>query len=133
MKINFIFLKRSLIAVLGFIALYYLMILAQALLSQPKKNENNFSSIPSSQSILPLTDKQSLKSSPGGFDYRVVGSRAGDIQASVIVEKNNQQYVVQQGELLENTYKLISVDSKVAIFTHNGKSYQWSTNLKIDN
>ena len=42
-------------------------------------------------------------------------------------------YVVQQGELLENTYKLESVNSKIAIFTQNGKSYQLSTEITINN
>jgi hypothetical protein len=63
------------------------------------------------------------------FDYKVVGYRAGQNRASVIVEKNNQTYVVQQGELLDNRYKLISVDSEVAVFSQNGKKYSLSTQL----
>jgi hypothetical protein len=133
MKINFILLKRSLIAVLGLIAVYYLITLSVALISQPSNIENNFSSISNAQYVAPSGVQQSFQPSSTGFDYRVVGYRASNNQASVFVQKNNQTYVVQQGELLENKYKLISVDSKVAIFNHNGKSFQLSTNLKIDN
>ena len=51
----------------------------------------------------------------------------------MIVEKNNQTYVVQQGELLDNRYKLISVNPEVAVFSLNGKNYSLSTQLQKDN
>jgi len=63
------------------------------------------------------------------FDYKIVGYRAGGLRSSVIVERQNQSFVVQQGALLENKYKLISVGSDSAIFEYMGKRYQLSTNL----
>ena len=133
MKINFILIKKALITLLGAIAIYYLINLYLVLMSQPEDIKNNFSSISNSQSILE-NPRQSLQETvSSSFNYKVIGYRAGDKRASVIVEKNNQTYVVQQGELLENTYKLESVNSKIAIFTQNGKSYQLSTDITINN
>ena len=133
MKINFILIKKALITLLGAIAIYYLINLYLALMSQPENIKNNFSSISNSQSISENPGQSIQESVSSSFDYKVIGYRAGDKRASVIVEKNNQTYVVQQGELLENTYKLESVNSKIAIFTQNGKSYQLSTDITINN
>ena len=133
MKINFILVKKALIIMLGAVAIYYLINLYLVLMSQPENIKNNFSSISNSQSISENPGQSIQESVSSSFNYKVIGYRAGDKRASVIVEKNNQTYVVQQGELLENTYKLESVNSKIAIFTQNGKSYQLSTDITINN
>ncbi|MDB4029391.1 hypothetical protein OAD71_02420 [Gammaproteobacteria bacterium] len=133
MKINFILVKKALITMLGAVAMYYLINLYLVLMSQPENIKNNFSSISNSQSISQNLGQSKQEPLSSSFNYKVIGYRAGDKRASVIVEKNNQIYVVQQGELLENTYKLESVNSKIAIFTQNGKSYQLSTDITITN
>jgi len=133
MKINFILVKKALITLLGAVAIYYLINLYLVLMSQPENIKNNFSSISNSQSISENPSQSIQETVSSSFNYKVIGYRAGDKRASVIVEKNNQTYVVQQGELLENTYKLESVNSKIAIFTQNGKSYQLSTDITINN
>ena len=133
MKINFILIKKALITLLGAAAIYYLINLYLVLMSQPENIKNNFSSISNSQSISENPRQSIQESVSSTFNYKVIGYRAGDKRASVIVKKNNQTYVVQQGELLENTYKLESVNSKIAIFTQNGKSYQLSTDITINN
>ena len=133
MKINFILIKKTLIILLGAVAIYYLINLYLVLMSQPENIKNNFSSISNSQSISENPGQSIQESVSSNFNYKVIGYRAGDKRASVIVKKNNQTYVVQQGELLENTYKLESVNSKIAIFTQNGKSYQLSTDITINN
>ena len=133
MKINFILIKKTLITLLGAVAIYYLINLYLVLMSQPENIKNNFSSISNSQSISENPGQSIQESVSSNFNYKVIGYRAGDQRASVIVKKNNQTYVVQQGELLENTYKLESVNSKIAIFTQNGKSYQLSTDITINN
>ena len=133
MKVNFIFLKKFLIGILGLTALYYLATLTFLLISQPNPTQNNFSAISNSQYAESVTDQNMSETLSSSFDYKVVGYRAGQNRASVIVEKNNQTYVVQQGELLDNRYKLISVDSEVAVFSQNGKNYLLSTQLHKEN
>ena len=130
---NYVLVKRFLIAILGTVALYYLIMLIFTVYNHPRDIKSNFNSISSSQFIEPLLGNKSSKLSSSSFDYEVLGYRASDNRASVIVKKNNVTFVVQQGDLLENRYKLISVDANFAIFDENGKRYQLSTDLKIDN
>ena len=103
------------------------------ILSKPSDIDNNFNAISSSQFIEPVNIQNISENLSSSFDYKVIGYRAGQNRASVIVEKNNQTYVVQQGELLDNRYKLISVNSEVAVFSLNGKNYSLSTQLQKDN
>jgi hypothetical protein len=60
------------------------------------------------------------------FDYQLIGYRddtVGD-NSSVVVKKNNEEYVVQVGDLLENKYKLLSVSKNKVIFSYSGKIYE---------
>ena len=55
------------------------------------------------------------------FSYTIVGYRAGEQNSSVVLRKNNIDYVVQQGELIDNTYRLISVSTNEIVFDRAGK------------
>ena len=56
------------------------------------------------------------------FEYELIGYRVDTIgkNSSVVVKKDNQEFVVQVGELLENKYKLLSVTGKKVIFDYSG-------------
>ena len=58
------------------------------------------------------------------FDYELVGYRSGSTDASVILKKNNKQYVVALGENLEGIYKLIKIDQDEIIFRNGEKLYK---------
>lgn len=55
------------------------------------------------------------------FSYTIVGYRAGEKNSSVVLRKNNVDYVVQQGELIDNTYRLISVSTDEIVFDRSGQ------------
>ena len=55
------------------------------------------------------------------FSYTIVGYRAGEQNSSVVLRKNNVDYVVQQGELIDNTYRLISVSTDEIVFDRAGQ------------
>ena len=55
------------------------------------------------------------------FSYTIVGYRAGKENSSVVLRKNNVDYVVQQGELIDNTYRLISVSTDEIVFDRAGQ------------
>jgi biopolymer transport protein ExbD len=55
------------------------------------------------------------------FSYTIVGYRAGKKNSSVVLRKNNVDYVVQQGELIDNTYRLISVSTDEIVFDRAGQ------------
>jgi hypothetical protein len=50
------------------------------------------------------------------FNYSVIGYRVGDSNSSVIVKKGNKEFVLYEGDILENTYELTSISQDEIIF-----------------
>ena len=133
MKINYIHIKKVLIGLMILFAGYVLYLLILSFISRPDSMNINFSPIQSSAQFSSSIETNQIKlSSSSTFDYEVIGYRAGSSRASVILKRNNQTFVVQQGALLENKYKLLSVNSEYATFEDNGNFFQLSTNLIVD-
>ena len=133
MNINYFFIKKTLIGLVSILAGYVLYLLILSFVSRPDEMNIDFSPIEGSAQLSSSIEVSQLESSPSSnFDYKVVGFRASSSRASVIVKRNNQTFVVQQGALLENKYKLLSVNSEYATFEYNGNIFQLSTNLTID-
>ena len=134
MNTNYILIKKALIGLVVLLAGYVLYLLILSFVSRPSEINIDFNSIQGSTQFRSSIDVNQIESTPSStFDYKVVGFRAGTSRASVIVQKNNQTFVVQQGALLESKYKLASVDSEYATFEYNGNIFQLSTNLTVDN
>jgi len=134
MNINYFFIKKTLIGLVSILAGYVLYLLILSFLSRPDEMNIDFSLIEGSAQLSSSIEVSQLESSPSSnFDYKVVGFRASSSRASVIVKRNNQTFVVQQEALLENKYKLLSVNSEYATFEDNGNLFQLSTNLIVDN
>ena len=134
MNVNYILIKKTLIGLVALLAGYALYLLILSFVSRPGEINIDFKSIQGSTQFSSSTDVNQIESTPSStFDYKVVGFRAGSSRASVIVQKNNQTFVVQQGALLENKYKLATVNSEYATFEYNGNLFQLSTNLIVDN
>ena len=134
MNINYIHIKKVLIALMALFAGYVLYLLILSFISRPDSMNINFSPIQGSAQFSSSIETNQIKSSSSStFDYKVVGYRAGSSRASVILKRNNQTFVVQQGTLLENKYKLLSVNSEYATFEDNGNLFQLSTDLIVDN
>ena len=74
---------------------------------------NDFSQDNLNQNATQLSDDE--------FSYTIVGYRAGKENSSVVLRKNNVDYVVQQGELIDNTYRLISVSTDEIVFDRSGQ------------
>ena len=134
MNTNYILIKKVLIGLVVLLAGYVLYLLILSFVSRPSEINIDFNSIQESTQFSSSIDVNQIESTPSSnFDYKVVGFRASSSRASVIVKRNNQTFVVQQGALLENKYKLASVDSEYATFEYNGNIFQLSTNLTLDN
>ena len=133
MNINYIHIKKVLIGLMALFAGYALYLLILSFISRPDSMNINFSPIQSFAQFSSSIETNQIKlSSSSTFDYEVIGYRAGSSRASVILKRNNQTFVVQQGALLENKYKLLSVNSEYATFEDNGNFFQLSTNLIVD-
>jgi hypothetical protein len=134
MNTNYILIKKALIGLVVLLAGYVLYLLILSFVSRPSEINIDFNSIQGSTQFSSSIDVNQIESTPSStFDYKVVGFRAGTSRASVIVQKNNQTFVVQQGALLENKYKLATVNSEYATFEYNGNLFQLSTKLIVDN
>ena len=134
MNINYIHIKKVLIALMALFAGYVLYLLIFSFISRPDSMNINFSPIQGSAQFSSSIETNEIELSPSStFDYKVIGYRASSSRASVILERNNQTFVVQQEALLENKYKLLSVNSEYATFEYNGNLFQLSTNLIVDN
>ena len=134
MNTNYILIKKVLIGLVVLLAGYVLYLLILSFVSRPSEINIDFNSIQESTQFSSSIDVNQIESTPSStFDYKVVGFRAGTSRASVIVQKNNQTFVVQQGALLENKYKLATVNSEYATFEYNGNLFQLSTKLIVDN
>ena len=134
MNTNYILIKKVLIGLVVLLAGYVLYLLILSFVSRPSEINIDFNSIQGSTQFSSSIDVNQIESTPSStFDYKVVGFRAGTSRASVIVQKNNQTFVVQQGALLENKYKLATVNSEYATFEYNGNIFQLSTNLTVAN
>ena len=133
MNVNYIHIKKVLIGLMALFAGYVLYLLILSFISRPDSMNINFSPIQASTQFSSSIETNQIKlSSSSTFDYEVIGYRAGSSRASVILKRNNQTFVVQQGTLLENKYKLLSVSSEYATFEDNGNLFQLSTNLIAD-
>ena len=134
MNTNYILIKKVLIGLVVLLAGYVLYLLILSFVSRPSEINIDFNSIQGSTQFSSSIDVNQIESTPSStFDYKVVGFRASTSRASVIVQKNNQTFVVQQGALLENKYKLATVNSEYATFEYNGNLFQLSTKLIVDN
>ena len=134
MNINYLFIKKTFICLAALLAGYVLYLLILSYVSRPDEMNIDFSPIDGSAQFSSSIEVSQIESRPSSnFEYKVVGFRASSSRASVIVQRNNQTFVVQQGALLENKYKLLSVNSEYATFEDNGNLFQLSTNLIVDN
>ena len=63
------------------------------------------------------------------FEYELIGYRVdtNGNNSSVVVKKNNEEFVVQVGDLLENRYRLLSVTEKKVIFDYSGNIFEVET------
>ena len=134
MNINYLFIKKAFICLAALSSGYVLYLLILSFVSRPDEMNIDFSPINGSAQFSSSIEVSQIESRPSSnFEYKVVGFRASSSRASVIVERNNQTFVVQQGALLENKYKLLSVNSEYATFEYNVNIFQLCTILTVDN
>ena len=57
------------------------------------------------------------------FDYIIVGYRFGEANSSVILKKGSKEFVLYEGDILENTYELVSVSPDEIVLSASGKLY----------
>ena len=126
--LNFKKIKKILLMTIYIIAILLFLLLLNNFFKSPdiKSIEfNSLNNIKTVEAIFENNDSEQAQSSE--FDYELVGYRAGKIDASVIVKKGNQEFVVAIGNMLEGQYELVEVNQDEITF-RNGKNL-----YKLDN
>ena len=126
--LNFKKIKKILLMTIYIIAILLFLLLLNNFFKSPDIKSIEFKSlnnIKTVEVIVENNDSEQVQSSE--FDYELVGYRAGKIDASVIVKKGNQEFVVAIGNMLEGQYELVEVNQDEITF-RNGKNL-----YKLDN
>ena len=121
-----IHIKQTIISLLIGLAAVNLFISYGVWENRPKLNDLKF---PKNQNLI---INQTLESNQSNqiqtdedFGYEIIGYRASSgNRSSVIVKKNNKEYVVQEGEVLDNQYTLKTVNKDKITFTSSGRVYE---------
>jgi acid phosphatase class B len=124
--------KKIIIFSLSFFAIIMSAITINNIVIYPNISAIDLSRInPTELSSIQVSNSQINTSSDSNFNYELVGLRLDDmgLNSSVIVKRNNQEFVIQKGDLLENKYLLNSVTKENINFSYLGKNYQIENNL----
>ena len=121
-----IHIKQTIISLLIGLAAVNLFISYGVWENRPKLNDLKF---PKNQNLIinqTLESNQSAQiQTDEDFGYEIIGYRASSgNRSSVIVKKNNKEYVVQEGEVLDNQYTLKTVNEDKITFTSSGRVYE---------
>jgi hypothetical protein len=124
--------KKIIIFSLSFFAIIMSAITINNIVIYPNISAIDLSRInPTELSSIQVSNSQINTSSDSNFNYELIGLRLDDmgLNSSVIVKRNNQEFVIQKGDLLENKYLLNSVTKENINFSYLGKNYQIENNL----
>ena len=121
-----IHIKQTIISVLIGLLAVNLFISYGVWENRPKLNDLKF---PKNQNLIINQTLDSNRSAQmqtdEDFEYEIIGYRASSgNRSSVIVMKNNKEYVVQEGEILDNQYTLKSVNKDKVTFTSSGRVFE---------
>ncbi|MBC8226590.1 MAG: hypothetical protein H8E74_05560 [Gammaproteobacteria bacterium] len=129
---NIIKTKKIIIFSLSFFAIVMAVNTVNNIMMYPNISAVDLSRInPTELSSIQVSNSQINTSTDSNFNYELVGFRLKNrgLNSSVIVKRNNQEFVIQKGELLENKYLLTSVNKNNINFSYLGKDYQIENNL----
>jgi len=124
--------KKIIIFSLSFFAIVMAVITINNIMIYPNISAIDLSRInPTELSNIEVSNSQINTSTDPDFNYELVGFRLDNmgLNSSVIVKRDNQEFVIQKGDLLENKYLLNSVTKENINFSYLGKNYQIENNL----
>ena len=121
-----IHIKQTIISILIGLVAVNLFISYGVWENRPKLNDLKF---PKNQNLIINQKLESNRSAQmqtdEDFGYEIIGYRASSGNgSSVIVKKNNKEYVVEEGEVLDNEYTLKTVNEDKITFTSSGRVYE---------
>ena len=117
--------KKLLITLIGIFAITLSAILILNIINKPDIKNIQFSNIDKiKNNSLDSSEAEVSDIKQTDFSYTIIGYRYGEESSSIIVKKGKKEFVVYEGDLLENTYELMSISPDEIIFKGSGKLYK---------
>jgi|TARA_B100000902_G_scaffold13646_1_gene16585 type II secretory pathway component PulC len=117
--------KRLIIGFVGFLSIALFLMLVLNFINKPNIQDIQFTNIDKINKGSNNSAGQEVEDIKNAdFSYTIVGYRYGDSRSSVIVKRGNKEFVLYEGDLLENRYELISISPDEIIFKGSGKLYK---------
>ena len=117
--------KKLLITLIGIFAIALSAILILNIINKPDIKNIQFSNIDKiKNNSLDSSEVEVSDIKQTDFSYTIIGYRYGEESSSIIVKKGSKEFVVYEGDLLENTYELMSISPDEIIFKGSRKLYK---------
>tara|TARA_B100000902_G_scaffold288053_1_gene274212 strand:+ start:136 stop:528 length:393 start_codon:yes stop_codon:yes gene_type:complete len=117
--------KQIVISLFGLISTILISFMILGVLQKPKIQNIDFISLDTAENKLLNNSNQQVTSIENtDFSYTIVGYRYGKNNSSVIVKKGSKEFVLYEGDILENTFELISISPNEIIFKGSGELYK---------
>jgi len=117
--------KQIVISSFGLISAILISFMILGVLQKPKIQNIDFISLDTAENKLLNNSNQQVTSIENtDFSYTIVGYRYGKNNSSVIVKKGSKEFVLYEGDILENTFELISISPNEIIFKGSGELYK---------
>jgi hypothetical protein len=124
---NFKLLKKIFLSILILPAGLLIFSLFLSFLNKPviDKIENlNFNELKNESILIKEKDYLIEENNQVEFNYILIGIRSGNQDSSVIVKKDNKEFLVTLGDFLEGSFELVEVNQNDALFLKGQKMYR---------
>ena len=117
--------KRIINTLVALLLLLLFSMLLISFINKPEIKDIRFTNLNEiSKSNIETQTNEVTSINEADFNYTIVGYRIGESNSSVILKKGSKEFVLYEGDILENTYELSSISQDEIIFKASGKLYK---------
>ena len=117
--------KRIINTLVALLLLLLVSMLLISFINKPEIKDIRFTNLNKiSKSNIETQTNEVTSINEADFNYTIVGYRFGESNSSVILKKGSKEFVLYEGDILENTYELSSISQDEIIFKASGKLYK---------
>ena len=117
--------KRIINTLVALLLLLLVSMLLISFINKPEIKDIRFTNLNEiSKSNIETQTNEVTSINEADFNYTIVGYRFGESNSSVILKKGSKEFVLYEGDILENTYELSSISQDEIIFKAWGKLYK---------
>ena len=117
--------KRIINTLVALLLLLLVSMLLISFINKPEIKDIRFTNLNEiSKSNIETQTNEVTSINEADFNYTIVGYRFGESNSSVILKNGSKEFVLYEGDILENTYELSSISQDEIIFKASGKLYK---------